>query len=176
MAGHNKWTQIKRKKEVVDRQRSKRFSILAKQIQLEAKKAGGDRNAAGFKTVIARAREANLPNDNIERAIKTATHASIALEEVRYEAYGPGGAALIIEGITDNKNRTAQEIKHLLIEYGGSLTAVGGAVWAFSKVGESWQAKTERTIPTEDQTKLQSLIEALREHEDVTAVSTDIKL
>lgn len=178
MSGHNKWSQIKRQKGAEDTKRSRRFSILARVITIEAKRANGDRRAVGLKTAIDKARAENVPNENIERAIKNALgDESAILEAVRYEAYGPGGAALIIEGITDNKNRTAQEIKHLLTESGGSLTAVGGASWAFTQTAPGfWQAKTERAIPAEDQIKLQSLIEALRGHDDVATVSTDIKL
>lgn len=171
MAGHNKWTQIKRKKGVADAKKSKLFSMLAKTIQLEARKSNGDRNAAGLKAAIERARTANLPNENIERAIKNAlgTDASI-LTEVRYECYGPGGVAMIIEGITDNRNRTAQEIKHLLTEHGASLAAPGSAAWAFNKTANGWQSKTERALAAEDLTELNQLIEKLRAHDDVQEI------
>src|SRR3989344_9243439 len=102
MSGHSKWAQIKRKKGVEDQKRSKVFSMLAKTLNVEMKRAGSDRNSANVRKAIEHAKAANMPNDNIERAIKNAlgSNSCNTLEEVTYEAYGPGGAALIIEGIT----------------------------------------------------------------------------
>ncbi|MBI2097984.1 MAG: YebC/PmpR family DNA-binding transcriptional regulator [Candidatus Vogelbacteria bacterium] len=177
MAGHNKWTQIKRKKGVADAAKSRRFSRLAKQIQWEARKAGGDHNTAGLKAAIARAREANMPSDNIERAIKAATLAGANLEAVLYEAYGPGGAALIIEAMTDNKNRTAQEIKHLLAAHGAALASPGAALWAFEQTPDGlrpgasgpagYRPKNPRRVTGEERTRLNELSAALEKHEDV---------
>ncbi len=177
MSGHNKWSQIKHKKEVVDGKRSKLFSGLVKTIQLEARKAGGDRSAPGLKVAIERARTANMPNENIDRAVKTATEVGAEnLEEVLYEAYGPGGIAIIITAITDNNNRTNQEIKHLLSEYGGALTVAGGVMWAFEKKGGVWQAKIVRPPLTESVIieQFEKLITALEEHSDVERVISDI--
>ena len=180
MSGHNKWTQIKRKKEVVDAKKSKLFSALTKNLQLEAKKAGGDRNSSGLKAAVDRARAANLPNENIERAIKAATDpAGAILEAARYEAYGPEGVAMIIEAITDNKNRTAQEIKHLLAEHGATFAAPGAAVWAFKpSVGENgtWQPKLIRTVSDAARDAVSVLVAVLAAHADVQTVSFDIDL
>jgi len=173
MAGHNKWTQIKRKKEVADAAKSRWFSLLAKQIQLAAKKAGGDRNASELKAAIARAREANMPSDNIERAIKTATLAGADLEEVRYEAYGPGGTAFIIKMITTNKNRASQEIKHLLAAHGAALAAPGAAIWAFEQTTDGYRPKTPRPISGEERVRLNELLATLENHEDVQNIWHD---
>jgi len=188
MSGHNKWSQIKRQKEVVDAKKSKLFSILTKNIQMEAKKAKGDRTSVGLKTIIERARAANLPNENIERAIKAATDtSSLTLETVRYEAYGPEGVAIIIEAITDSKNRTAQEIKHLLSEHSAALATPGSATWAFDPPSPpppaggggdetGWKPKNLRAISTETRAALQTLIEKLEVREDVQTVSLDIEI
>ncbi|MEK7552884.1 MAG: YebC/PmpR family DNA-binding transcriptional regulator [Patescibacteria group bacterium] len=175
MAGHNKWTQIKRKKEVVDAKKSKQFSLLAKTIQLEAKKSSGDRNAVGLKTAIERARAANMPNSNIERAIEAATSDQTTLEAVTYEGYGPGGVALLITGLTASRNRTAQEIKHLLAEHGGALAAPGAVTWAFEKTATGWQPKIERVLTTALRETITKLINELENHADVHGVFTDIK-
>src|SRR5690348_1557363 len=107
MSGHNKWSKIKNKKAVTDAKKSKVFSMFAKMIAVESRKAKGDKNSPSLRAVMERARAVNMPNDNIDRAVaKGAGGDGGNLEEVLYEAYGPGGAALIIEGITDNKNRT----------------------------------------------------------------------
>src|SRR3989338_7323656 len=110
MAGHNKWSQIKRKKEVTDAKKSQVFSKLARLITLESRKAGGDLNSPGLRAVIEKARSYNMPGDNIERAVKKGVEKSEEnLEAIIYEAYGPGGVALIIEALTGNRNKTASE-------------------------------------------------------------------
>lgn len=185
MSGHNKWTQIKRQKGAVDAKRSKVFSMLSRQITLDAKKANGDKNHPALRKAIERAKAANMPNDNIDRAIKKATGGEGSeLVEVMYEAYGPGGAALIITGITDNKNRTSQEIKHLLSLHGGNLAAQGAALWAFTKTdpdgtvgvtaGASWTANAPLPLPTTDQETLLKLITALEEHADIQNIYTNV--
>ncbi len=176
MSGHNKWTQIKRKKETTDAKKSQQFAILAKTITLEAKRSGGDKNSPGLRTAIERARAANLPNNNIERAIQNAIGGDTAsLEEVRYEAYGPGGVALIIDGITDNKNRTSQEIKHLLSKYNASLAAPGSVLWSFEKTPAGWRPSTTTTV-SDEQTKqsLKQLLDDLEHHEDIKQTVTNL--
>lgn len=171
MSGHNKWSQIKHKKGAVDQKRSKLFSILARVIAVEAKKVKGDRSAPGLRAAIEKAREANMPNENIDRAITNATGAGAEdLQEVLYEAYGPGGVAILINGITSNKNRTSQEIKHLLAEAGAALAAPGAAAWAFDN------GKAVTTIPSTPNLKEQvtNLVELLEEHEDVQNVTTNL--
>ncbi len=179
MAGHNKWTQIKRQKAAVDGKKSKLFSILARNITMEAKRVNGDKNSANLRTIIEKARAANMPSDNIDRAIAKATGAGAEnFEEVIYEAYGPGGAAIIIEGITDSKNRTSQEIKHLLSLHEASLGGSGSVTWAFSKspAGE-WKAGNLMEISDEATMQaLVNLIDALENHADIKRVSVNVEL
>src|SRR3989344_1918773 len=172
MSGHNKWSQIKHKKGAEDAKKSKRFSILARAITMEAKRANGDRNAVGLKTAIDKDRTENLPNENIERAIKNAQGADAsALTEVLYECYGPGGVAMMIEGITDNKNRTSQEIKHLLSEHGATLATPGAVTWAFHKTNNVWQALNPISISATERENLTTLIEALENNDAVQSVT-----
>jgi YebC/PmpR family DNA-binding regulatory protein len=175
MAGHNKWTQIKRQKGVEDAKKSKLFSVLAKTITLEAKKVRGDRNSPTLRRAIEKAREGNMPSENIERAIERATGAGETnLESVTYEGYGPGGIAMLIEVITDNTNRANQEIKHLLSANGGSMATPGAASWAFSKNSEGeWQATTPLQLSEADLPALTNLIEILEAHDDVQHVYTN---
>ena len=172
MSGHNKWSQIKEKKGATDAQRSRIFTKLVKLIRVEARLAKGDLNSPSLKGAIERARRENMPKDNIERAIRSATEAG-ADEKVIYETYGPGGAALIIEGLTDNNNRTSQEIKHLLTKHGTALAAQGSALWAFAKSAEGYVPTTTVPLSSEDGAKLTELIEALEEHDDVQSVFTN---
>jgi YebC/PmpR family DNA-binding regulatory protein len=175
MSGHNKWAQIKRQKAVTDGKRSKIFSVLVKTISLEAKRAGGDRSAPGLRRAIEKAKENNMPNDNIERAIKNALGLGAATyEEVLYETYGPGGVAILIEGITDNRNRSSQELKHLLSQHGSSLAVPGSVTWAFQKTEEGWRPTSPTTPPSETQEALAALVEALENHEDVKKVISNL--
>src|SRR5512146_581297 len=115
MSGHSKWSQIKRQKSVTDAAKSRVFSRYARLITLESKKAGGVLSAPGLSVAIARAKAANMPKDNIERAIAKGTSKDAGdLVQVVYEAYGPGGVAILMSALTDNKNRMTQEVKHLL--------------------------------------------------------------
>ncbi|HWB33812.1 MAG TPA: YebC/PmpR family DNA-binding transcriptional regulator [Candidatus Paceibacterota bacterium] len=173
MAGHSKWAKLKHVKGKSDAQKAKTFSKLVRFISIEAKKAKGDRTAPGVRTAIEKARAANMPADNIERALEKAS-ATGELEQVVYEAYGPGGCALIIEGYTDSRNRTNQELKHLLSQHGGSIANPGAAMWAFSKNAEG---KLEPISPIElsdeDAQKMAELSDALEEHDDVSEVYTN---
>ncbi len=138
MAGHSKWAQIKHKKAVVDAKRGKIFSKLAKEISVAAKLGGGDPSMnPRLRTAIEKAKEANMPQDNIKRAIQKGTGElpGMAYEEAIYEGYGPGGVAMLIEVLTDNKNRTVSEIRHLLSKHGGSLGEAGCVSWIFEKKG-----------------------------------------
>ena len=174
MSGHNKWAQIKHKKAATDAKKSKEFGKLVKLIHSEARKAGGKVDAPGLRAAIDRAKAANMPNENIERAVKKGSgEGADILEEVRYEAYGPGGAALIIEAITDNRNRTGPEMKHLLSEYGGSLATPNAAIWAFEKTAEGWSPLTPMDLSEEDLEKLAVLVEKLEEQDDVQGVYTN---
>lgn len=138
MSGHSKWSTIKRKKAAVDAKRGKIFSKLAKEITVAAKLGGGD--PAGnprLRTVLLEARANNMPMENVERAIKKGTGElpGVAYEESRYEGYAPGGVALVIDVLTDNKNRTVGEVRHLLGKYGGSMAETGAVTWNFEQKG-----------------------------------------
>src|SRR5438045_642828 len=131
MAGHSKWKQIKRKKAVTDARRGALFTKLIREITIAAKQGGGDpAGNARLRTAIDAAKTENMPLDNIERAVKKGTGEleGVTYEEVTYEAYGPGGAALLIEATTDNANRTVAEIRHAFQRYGGNLGAELGGV------------------------------------------------
>ncbi len=175
MSGHNKWSQIKNKKAKTDGQKSKIFGKFAKLIADEARKAGGNRNSPGLKTAIDRAKAENMPNDNIERAVKRATESKTAMDSIVYEAYGPGGCALIIQALTDNKNKAAQEVKFILSKYGFALAGIGAASWAFAKEGAEW--KPTSTIPLEpaDLEVLQKLVEDLEDNDEVQDVFTNVE-
>lgn len=138
MAGHSKWAQIKHKKAQVDAKRGKIFTKLVKEISVAARLGGGDpEKNPRLRVAIEKAREVNMPYDNIKRAIMKGTGelAGTTYEEVTYEGYGPGGVALLIEAMTDNKNRTVSEIRHLLSKHGGSLGESGCVSWIFEKKG-----------------------------------------
>ncbi|MBU1557737.1 YebC/PmpR family DNA-binding transcriptional regulator [Patescibacteria group bacterium] len=173
MSGHNKWSKIKNKKAATDAQKSKIFSKLVKLIQNEAKSSGGDINSPSLKAAIEKARKANMPSDNIDRAVKKGASSDTVMETVVYEAYGPGGVAMIIDGLTDNRNKTAQEVRHILTRNGFSLAEPGSASWAFEKVGGEYQPNTMTEVSDEDGEKLDGLIEELEENDDVQEVYTN---
>ena len=151
MAGHNKWSKIKRGKAITDAKRGNAFSKLAKEITLAAKSGGGspDMNAR-LRSAILAARAANVPNDNIDRAIKKGTGeiAGAALEEILYEAYGPGGVAMMIEIVTDNRNRSANDIRVLLSKNNGTFADSGSVAYMFQRRGE---IRLDRSTATEDE-------------------------
>ena len=174
MAGHNKWKQIKERKAKTDGAKSKIFGKFARLITVEAKKAGGNLSAPGLKAVIDRAKSFNMPNDAIDRAIKKATEAgNTAMESITYEAYGPGGVAMIIEALTSSRNKASQEIKHILSKNGFELASIGSATWAFKKNGAVWEATTTVPISDEDMNSLEKLVEELEENEEVQEVFTN---
>jgi YebC/PmpR family DNA-binding regulatory protein len=138
MSGHSKWSTIKRKKAKVDAQRGKIFTKLAKEIIVAARQGGGDPEAnIRLKNAIARAKEANIPNENIQRAIQRGTGelSGVNYEELTYEGYGPCGVAVMMDIMTDNRNRTAGEIRHLFSKYGGNLGETGCVSWMFDTKG-----------------------------------------
>ncbi len=173
MSGHNKWSQIKRQKEKTDGQKSKTFSKYGKLIAVEAKKAKGNREAAGLKAIIERAKAENMPNDNIERAIKKATDNSVVMESITYETYGPGGCAMIVEALTDNRNKAAQEIKFILSKHGFALAGIGAASWAFAKEGAIWKPTTTVPLEESDIELLGRLVEELENNDEVQEVFTN---
>ena len=176
MSGHNKWSKIKRKKEVSDSQKSKVFSRLVKFIQTESRKVNGDVNAPGLRSAIEKAKKENMPSDNIERAIKKGAGGEGSnLESIIYEAYGPGGVAVIIETLTDSRNRTFAEIKHILSKNNSSIAQVNAVKWAFEKDDSGWIPKVPTEISEEDSQKLEKLIEELKENEDVQDIYANLK-
>lgn len=172
MSGHNKWSKIKNKKAVTDARKSKIYTKMAKVIAVELKKANGDTKAAGVQAAVKKAREYNVPNDNIERALKKNDN-SAQMESIIYEAYGPGGVALLIEALTDNRNKAAGEVKHILAENGCALAAPGSASWAFTKTPEGYQPNTMAPISEEDGVKLDKLIEELEDNDEVQEIYTN---
>lgn len=138
MSGHNKWSTIKHKKGAADAKRGKIFSKIIKEITIAARMGGGDPEGnPRLRTVLTAARNANMPKDNIERAIKRGTGeiAGVTYEEITYEGYGPGGVAVLVEALTDNKNRTVAEIRHIFDKYNGNLGESGCVSWIFEKKG-----------------------------------------
>ena len=138
MSGHSKWANIKNKKEKTDNQRGKIFTKIGREIAIAVKEGGGDPiNNSKLRDVIAKAKAANMPNDNITRSIKKAAGemGSINYESGSYEGYGPGGVAVIVEVLTDNRNRTAAEIRHLFDKYGNGMGNSGCVSWMFDRKG-----------------------------------------
>ncbi len=139
MSGHSKWASIKHKKAVVDARRGQHFTKLARAITVAAKEGGGDPEGnAGLALAIQKARDSSMPKDNIERAIQKGTGAGVDAENwetVLYEGYGPGGVAMLIEALTDNRNRTAADVRHIVGKNGGSLGEPGSVAYLFDKQG-----------------------------------------
>ena len=138
MSGHSKWHSIKHKKGAADARRGKVFTRIIKELTVAARDGGGDPDSnPRLRTVVADAKAANMPADNIKRAIRRGTgeEPGVSYEEVTYEAYGPGGAALLIEVLTDNTNRAVGEIRHLLSKHGGNLGTTNSVAWMFTKHG-----------------------------------------
>ena len=139
MAGHSKWAGIKHKKAIVDARRGKLFTKLARAITVAAKEGGGDVDGnPALSLAVQKAKDASMPKDNIERAIQKGVGAGAdaeSYEAVLYEGYGPGGVALLIEALTDNRNRTGAEVRHLLGKHGGSLGEPGSVSYLFDKKG-----------------------------------------
>ena len=139
MAGHSKWAGIKHKKAIVDARRGKLFTKLARAITVAAKEGGGDPEGnPALQLAIQKAKDASMPKDNIERAIAKGTGAGAdaeALESVLYEGYGPGGVAVLVEAVTDNRNRTGAEMRHIFSKHGGNLGEPGSVAYLFDKRG-----------------------------------------
>lgn len=173
MSGHNKWSKIKHKKAASDASKSQVFGKFARLIAMESKKAGGNLNSPGLRAVIDRAKAESMPKENIDRAVaKGAGTDGTTYEAVLYETYGPGGVALLIDAITDNRNRTGAEMKHLLSKLGYELAAPGSASWAFTQTHEGYEPNTTVAVTGDEETRLEELLEALDAHDDVQEVYT----
>lgn len=178
MSGHSHWAGIKHKKEITDQKRGKIFSKLLVAISAAAKSEQNPDFNPRLRTAIEKAKAVSVPQENIDRAIKRASEASAALDELIFEAYGPGGSAILIEAVSDNRNRTVQEIKLILKERNGKWAETGSVRWAFEVApGEekTWQAKFPQDISDDDKDSLGRLIEALEENDDVQGVYTNVK-
>src|ERR671929_1335193 len=138
MSGHSKWHSIKHKKGAADAKRGKIFTRLIKELTVAARAGGGDPDMnPRLRTIVAEAKANNMPRENIDRAIRRGTgqEPGVSYEEAQYEGYGPGGAAMIIDVLTDNKNRTVGELRHVLEKHGGNLAAANAVAWMFHKKG-----------------------------------------
>ncbi len=159
MSGHSKWANIKNKKEKTDAQKGKIFTKIGREIAIAVKEGGGadPANNSKLRDVIAKAKAANMPNDNINRSIKKASGDgnSVDYEEVVYEGYGPGNIAVIVNVLTDNRNRIAAEMRHIFSKSGGNMGASGSVAWMFDKKG---LIVIERTaLMDEDEVMMQAL-------------------
>lgn len=180
MSGSNRWSKIKRKKKKNDKQRSKKFSKLVQKIQNEARRCDGDRDDPGLQQAIEEAKEADMPKDNIEDAIERATTEADGSEEITYEAYGPSGSQLVIEAETDNRNKSAAEIRHILDEHGHDLAEPNAVIWAFAKSHDDdgyreWTPETTMKLSNDNKDKLQAIIDELEDNPEVRKVFTNVK-
>ncbi len=182
MSGHSHWSGIKHKKEAADAKRGKVFSKLLKAISVAAHTEPNPDFNPRLRTAIMKAKEAQVPVDNIDRAVAKASQTAEALEELLFEAYGAGGSALLIESVTDNRNRAVQEVKKILTAHDAKWATPGSVQWAFEltageKDGEGssteWRAKFPQTIAASEVEALQKLVEALEESDEVQSVVTN---
>jgi YebC/PmpR family DNA-binding regulatory protein len=178
MSGHSKWSTIKRKKGAADAKRGKIFTKLIKEITISAREGGGDPGAnPRLRLAIDNAKAANMPADNIERAIKKATGEleGVTYHELMYAGYGPGGVAMLIEVATDNKNRSVAEVRHIFSKYNGSMGENGSVAWMFDRKGII-------TLPIQNKTEdeimdivLEAGAEDLQTDDDYFEVQTDLE-
>jgi len=177
MSGHSKWSTIKHKKGAADAKRGRLFTKLIKEITMAARVGGGSvESNPRLRSAVQAAKKASMPADNIEKAIKRGTGEleGVTYEEVVYEGYGPGGAALLIEAMTDNKNRTTSEIRHLLTKYGGNMGSAGSVAFQFHKKGYLAIEKTAAKEDTLMELALEAGAEDFRtEDADVFEITTD---
>jgi len=176
MSGHSKWSTIKRKKGAADAKRGKIFTTLIKEITMAARTGGADPDGnARLRQAILAAKEENMPKENIDRAIKKATGGmdGVNYEELIYEGYGPGGVAVLVEVMTDNKNRTVAEVRHVFSKYGGNLGENGCVSWIFEKKGSILFDKKKVDEDTLMDVALESGAEDVREEENEFEVITD---
>ncbi|MEE4270893.1 MAG: YebC/PmpR family DNA-binding transcriptional regulator [Thermoanaerobaculales bacterium] len=160
MSGHNKWSTIKHKKGRADAKRGKLFTKLIREITVSARESGGDVDAnPRLRSAVAAAKAANMPADNIKRAIQRGTGEipGVVYEEVQYEGYGPGGAAVLLQTLTDNRNRTTPEVRHIFTKHGGNLGENGCVSWLFTRKGLLLVARTD---DLDEDTLLEQALEA----------------
>ncbi|MFC1624472.1 YebC/PmpR family DNA-binding transcriptional regulator [Candidatus Omnitrophota bacterium] len=178
MSGHSKWASIKHKKAATDSKRGKIFTKLIKEITVAARNGGGDQNTnPRLRTAIDRAKQANMPQDNIERAVKKGTGEleGVIYEEFTIEGYGPGGVAIMVEVLTDNKNRTTSDVRSIFSKKKGNLAGAGSVSWIFEKKG---YIEVDKKASSED--KVMSIVldagaQDMETQEDSYVVTTDPK-
>ncbi|MBI4119565.1 MAG: YebC/PmpR family DNA-binding transcriptional regulator [Parcubacteria group bacterium] len=176
MSGHSHWAGIKHKKEAADQKRGQLFAKLLNAVTISAKKEQNPEFNPRLRSAVEKARQYSVPQENIDRAIKRAAEKNNELEELTCEAYGPSGAAIIIEAITDSKNRTIAEIKKILNDNNGKWAEPGSVRWAFNppgREGEEWAPKFKQEVSEEDRRKVEALVLALESHDDVQKVYTN---
>jgi len=175
MSGHSKWSTIKHKKAQKDARRGKLFTKLIKEITVAARMGGGDINSnPRLRTAVMTARQNSMPSDNIERAIKKGTGdlEGVSYEDITYEGYGPGGVAVLVQALTDNRNRTVGELRSIFDKHGGNLGAAGSVAWMFTKRG---LLAVERAAVDEDkvmEVALEGGAEDVREAGDLLEILT----
>ncbi|MDI6821047.1 MAG: YebC/PmpR family DNA-binding transcriptional regulator [Patescibacteria group bacterium] len=175
MAGHSHWKQIKGHKEATDKKKGAIFSKLLKAISIASKKESKPEFNPHLRATIEKANEYNIPQENIERAIKKTLSDEESLEDLIMEAYGPGGIALIIKAITSSKNKTIQEVKNILKEKNAKWAEPGSVRWAFNQLenGTSWQPKFTQNLSSGQKEELENLVTELENREDVEKVFTN---
>jgi len=176
MSGHSKWSTIKRKKAAVDAKRGKIFTTLIKEITIAARGGGGDPDSnPRLRHAISSARDANMPQDNIKKAIMKGTGElqGTTYEECTYEGFGPGGVAIFMEVLTDNKNRTVADIRHLITKYGGNLGENGSVVWMFDKKGQIILTRDNQDEDTLFEAAIDAGAEDFEAVDDAFIVTTD---
>lgn len=173
MSGHSHSKTIKHEKDVADQKRGQLFSKLLNAIAIAAKAEPNPQFNPRLRTAVEKARESNVPQENIERAIKRASEDK-TLEEITIGAYGPEGVALLIEAITDNKNRTIPEIKKILSNHEAKFAEPESVRWAFDNVNGNYQAKFKQQISEETKNKINGLVETLKNQDDVQNIFTNI--
>jgi YebC/PmpR family DNA-binding regulatory protein len=178
MSGHSKWSTIRHKKGAADAKRGKIFTKLIKEIIVSARLGGGDPGAnPRLRAAIAAARIENMPKENIERAIKKGTGEldGVSYEEVNYEGYGPGGVAVLVEVMTDNRNRAASDVRHIFSRHGGSMGEAGCVAWMFSKKGSIVFNKEKASEEEIMEVALDAGAEDIQELEDQIEVTTSLE-
>lgn len=176
MSGHSKWATIKRKKAATDAKRGKIFTTIIKEITIAAREGGGDVDSnPRLRQAVSNVKSANMPSDNITRAIKKGTGElpGVTYEEVSYEGYGPAGVAIFMECLTDNKQRTVAEIRHLISKYGGNLGENGSVSWMFDKKGQITLKANEHEEDVVFEAALEAGAEDFEAADNVFIVSTD---
>ena len=175
MSGHSKWANIKRRKESTDKKRAQIFSKLSKAISVAARKEPNPDFNPTLRAMVDKARSFNMPQENIERAIKKSSEVD-NLEELVMEGYGPEGVAVVITATTDNRNRTVAEVKKILSDHNAKWADPGSVLWAFEHTEGEWVGKFPQSISPHAEQQLLSFMDALDEHDDVSDIYTNATL